>query len=700
MFLSKVKTVTALLLAAGLVAGAAALAQRVTAAHEAAEPPAAPGAKPPAAQAKQPAADDQDSIAYGGRVLGPDGRPAAGAKLFLIPSWAYIDRPSPSPVFATTGPDGRFQFKVPKAKFGNYQETALVATADGHGAAWLDVDLRDKKDDLTLRSVKDDVPVAGQVVDLQGRPIQGVTVRVLQIKAAPGEDLRPWLDAARNKQARNLSLEQKYISRQLMSPEVPGLPRKAVTDREGRFRLTGIGRDRLVTARVSGPTIATQDLRILTRPGQQPIEVPETTYPDGRPASVRTYYGADFRHVAVPTRPIVGVVRDKDTKKPLAGITIRSDRLANNPIPGMDIVQTTTDAQGRYRLTGMPKGEGNKILAVPGSDQPYPLSAKNVPDSPGLDPVTVDFELKRGVWIEGKITDKATGKPLPARVEYFALYANPNPRDYAGFDAAFIGRSALNVKEDGSYRVVGLPGPGVVAVTYSDHYLLALERDDPERVKESFLSTAPYVLSVLGYNAIARIDPAKGAESVHRDVTLDPGRTFTGTVLGPDGKPLPGVRSFGLSGWDGWEREAMKAAEFKVLGFNPRRPRDVLFQHLEKGLVGEAQPPKDEGGSVTVRMEPGAAVAGLLVDADGQPRAGVELNLTFRPNRPKERSGAYNYCPERIKTDREGRFRIEALLPGYEFRLSDGKGWLHFGGGIRPGQVKDLGEVQMRRAEE
>ena len=62
--------------------------------------------------------------------------------------------------------------------------------------------------------------------------------------------------------------------------------------------------------------------------------------------------------MAGPTKPIVGVVRDKDTKKPLAGITIRSDKLPGSPFRGEDIVQTTTDAEGRYRLTGMPKGEG------------------------------------------------------------------------------------------------------------------------------------------------------------------------------------------------------------------------------------------------------------------------------------------------------------------------------------------------------
>ena len=124
------------------------------------------------------------------------------------------------------------------------------------------------------------------------------------------------------------------------------------------------------------------------------------------------------------------MVRDKDTKQPLAGITITSERLANDPVGGYQMVQTTTDAQGRYRLVGMPKGEGNQIKAVPGSDQPYLISYKDVPDSPGLDPVTADFELKRGIWIEGKLTDKVTGKPVVGNVSYHAQPDNPNQNVY------------------------------------------------------------------------------------------------------------------------------------------------------------------------------------------------------------------------------------------------------------------------------
>jgi hypothetical protein len=109
-----------------------------------------------------------------------------------------------------------------------------------------------------------------------------------------------------------------------------------------------------------------------------------------------------------------------------------------------------------------------------------------------------------------------------------------------------------------------------------------------------------------------------------------------------------------------------------------------------------ARPPKENGGSVEVRMEPGAAVTGRLVDADGRPRVGVELEVTFRP---KEGSDRQSYSPGRIRSDREGRFRIEALLPGYEFRISVDKGDPHFGDSLRSSQTKDLGDVQMKPAE-
>ena len=92
----------------------------------------------------------------------------------------------------------------------------------------------------------------------------------------------------------------------------------------------------------------------------------------------------------------------------------------------------------------------------------------DVPDRPGLEPLTVDIELRRGVWIEGKITDKATGRPVRGAVEYFALSGNPNLRDYPGFSGGMTLNHVRPIP-DGSYRVVGLPGPGLVAVYRVGH---------------------------------------------------------------------------------------------------------------------------------------------------------------------------------------------------------------------------------------
>src|SRR5262249_32601299 len=148
----------------------------------------------------------------------------------------------------------------------------------------------------------------------------------------------------------------------------------------------------------------------------------------------------------------------------------------NNPIPGMDIVRTTTDAKGRYRLVGLPKGVGNKIRLVPPAGQPYLSVHALVPDSPGLNPVTVDVELKRGVWVEGKLTDKATGKPVQGYVSYFALVGNTNLREYPGFDGTIPPSWGAATKADGAYRVVGLPGPGLIVVHQTGHHLTAPER--------------------------------------------------------------------------------------------------------------------------------------------------------------------------------------------------------------------------------
>jgi hypothetical protein len=438
-------------------------------------------------------------------------------------------------------------------------------------------------------------------------------------------------------------------------------------------------------------------LYILTKPGKA-LDVPLTRAnpQSGTPGVATTYYPASFRHPAAPTRPVVGIVRDKDTSKPLAGVTVQCYQLANYPLFGIDIIRTRTDEQARYRLTGLPKGKGNKIMVIPADDQPYLVAAAEVPDPPSLDPVTVRFELKRGIWIEGRLTDKATGKPAQGDIYYLARIGNKAVGDHVGYEP-IPDLPASNVQKDRMFRVVGLPGPGLLAVVCpGDHYLLARERDDEEGTNDLATPTSPVRVATDGYCALAQIDPPKGVESFRRDVTLDPGQTLTGMILGPDGKPLAGVRTYRLTPYGDWNHVPLETGSFTVQGFNLRKPRLVLFLHPGKRLVGALESPESKADKVSVRMTAGAAVTGRLVDGDGQPRANVELFLGIRD---PSRDMWVRYFPDRIKSDADGRIRIETLVPGGRFILYDGRGgeW-HFGVGFRAGETKDLGDVQLKGA--
>lgn len=119
------------------------------------------------------------------------------------------------------------------------------------------------------------------------------------------------------------------------------------------------------------------------------------------------------------------------------------------------------------------------------------------------------------------MTDKVTGKPVVGLMSYHAQPGNPNIELYGyGPD----GNAGATVHEDGSYRVAGMPGPGMVVVRFVDGYLRAHERDDEFGVKEVYIPTMP--MPTMNYTAVARIDAAPGATSVKRDLTLDPGWTF------------------------------------------------------------------------------------------------------------------------------------------------------------------------------
>jgi RNA polymerase sigma factor (sigma-70 family) len=627
-----------------------------------------------------------DRFEYAGIVLDPDGKPVAGAKLHLA-YWGSRGQVR-SEVRGTTDAQGRFRFTVTMRDLtDNDQENPwnwaqVVAAADGFGIGWSASPGNERKVDprgLTIRLARDEMPIEGRIVDLEGRPVAGAMIRPKRMLEPENGDLSAWISASKSGQEGAFKCEQEHLTRTIRA-EVAGLSAPFTSDAEGRFSIRGIGRERVIGLEISGPTIQTKPINVLTRIAE-PFRVNSgRRSPDW---GISLYYGARFTHVAAPTKPVVGLVKDRDTGKPLAGVRIACNRTAEFPVHGFNGIETTTDRDGRYRLVGLPKGSGNQVIAIPAKGQPYLAAGLEIPDTPGLDPVTFDIGLKRGVVIEGRVTDKETGAPLKAFVEYNAFRDNPHLAEAPGFDRSHVW-SQYHTEPDGTFHVVGLPGRGLVSAVFrgtSDQYLSGIGRDEDLRVVPNAMQSQ--------FNAISALDLPKGATSVHRDLALERGIDRTIRVVDAEGRPVAGARIQGHHRVSNWSQPQAKA-EFRVEAMRRGEMRRVHALLEERQLAGWVEVRADGQGTVELKLLPWATAVGRLVDGDGEPRAHIDLHA--RPG--------YDHP---FQTDSHGRFHMEGLVPGLPMEV-----WVSPMGGflsgkiakgqvLAAGEIKDLGDVKEGR---
>ncbi len=691
--------VMTVLLATSLVAG-----HLVPAGPVLADDPARPSPADPGSSAAKEKADPMETLTVRGRVLDPDGKPFAGARIYAYPfeharNSDKVFDPGPPAPDATSRADGRFQFAIADPGFETLQVQAtwahptVAALAPGFGPAWTSFTTTNEARDLTLKLVKDDVPIVGRVVDFEGRPVPGVTVRPVGVYASPAEDLTDWEAAM----ARAKDLSDRAMGKLPRHLELFrwGKDLTVTTDAEGRFRMAGIGRERVVSLWIEGPTIATAfvDVHARTRPGPTYRLAQQR---DSLELGTLVFYGATFDYVAAPTRPIEGTVRDKDTGQPIAGVSIRSERFAGNVISGRDHVRTTTGADGRYRLVGMPAGSGNRITANPGPAQPYLGAGVAVPGGAGPEPATVDFALKRGIAIRGKVTDQATGQPVPALVEYFLFADNPHRAEAQGLHGGEI-----RTRPDGSFEVVGLPGRGLVAARAErDHYFVGQGAEKIAGADElGGFRTAPHICDPQHFHTIVAIDPAEDVQSLTCDVALDPGIALSGTVVGPDGQPVVGCTAIDLCPHTmSFNIVNLTSNAFTARALDPKHPRPLVFRHDEKNLAAVVVATGNDSGPVTVRLQPAGAVTGRLLDDDGQPQHGARINVGYA----RGQFGPRYYSPlQNPHSGDDGRFRVEGLIPGVAYDLGVRTGNAYLGDfatsiKLQPGETRDLGDVKAK----
>jgi RNA polymerase sigma factor (sigma-70 family) len=658
-----------------------------------------------------------------GRVVTPDGKAVANARIYRcqlrLPSLEVA-----ATKVATTGADGRFAVE-------SRDGDVLVAAADGFAP---DCSLPERQNDVVTFTLAQDIPVRGRLLDLQGKPVPKANVRVLAVKVPADGKLQGAYNAFRvNPECIENALPMS------LPGGLAGLPGGTKTDDDGRFELKGLGQGRMVELRFEADGIEAAKLYVFTVPDfDRKALTPAATekkmsrfLPDYQPAG----YGPNFTHAAGPSQLVEGSVSDAATGMPVVGVKIVGSAALTSSSGEPDWsnpVEATTDAAGRFRLSGLPKGR-RRFLHAQAGENPYLDRLVEVKDIVGLAPIAVAIKLRRCVVVEGRLIDKTTGKPVKGQAHYRPLAENAQlkslPDTGLYLEEGLVSHPATGTwaftEDDGRFRLRVLHGLGVILARAdshgrpASHYMTAratladrkylLQRPKPGvmeigpkfRADEEFFNTAHTIQPLRWENGYAVINPGAKEESIVCTIPFDRGRTVPGKLIGPDGKPVVGAKAVGIQSAGEMRPTTFRTDTFTAYALDPARPRELYFLHEGRKLIGMRTLRGDEKDTPVVKLQPWAAVSGRVLNADGTPAVGVQIDFQLNDHQTDEAVRQNLHRGRRpAETDTNGRFLLEGLFPGCSVEVFASKPGYNSGIAFKPpvtpraGEVKDLGEAR------
>ena len=296
---------------------------------------------------------------------------------------------------------------------------------------------------------------------------------------------------------------------------------------------------------------------------------------------------------------ISGGVIDAESGLPIANVEIKAQSVVDD---GPDSY-ASTDADGRYTLRGVAPGSYRIRARLNRQNyiQEFYGDTFNRDDASlvtvrGTEPVEgIDFDLRIGAVLSGRVIDSATGLPI------LNIGVSAGPTDEGHL-------SWTETDGNGDYLLRGLPD-GVVEVFVDG---------------EGFIQDRTWV----------RVGGAEAVESVDFDLTF--GAAISGRVMDEGtGLPIPNVRvKADPKNWDGPSSSAYTDADgrFKIRGVAPGT-YVLKAEGDREGYTGEIYADtlsRDDASLVTVRgtepvhgiefsLKRGASISGQIIDESGHP---------------------------------------------------------------------------------
>ncbi len=663
----------------------------------------AASAAPRDADRPQPAGKAEESdpgrMTVTGRVLDPEGRPAAGVPVDIIAASrapeAGIDVERGVYVLLGQGSadgDGRFRIEAARAGSAQFHDVCVVAAGAGRGSGFGSVKLaQDAEQPAAEIHLQPEQVIRGRLVDLSGQPAAGIEVRLSGVyRASP---------VAGGGIFDSLGFGRSYVWSG--SPEgLRAWPKDVRTDAQGRFVLAGIGRDLSVSLSFRGERFAQQKYDVAAGDRDATKEVSLALH---------------------PARIIEGRVLAAETGQPVSGAVI-SVRASFGAWGGMFTTKFRADERGHFKINPY-AGDYFRMRAFPPEGQPYLARESEFEWTKGAVSKTIDLTLPRGVLIRGKVAEEGTRRPVAgASVQFF-------PRNRSG-DFVHGFEAIVASKDDGWFAVAVPPGKGYLMVLGPSLNYIPSAIGGGELYGSGQRGGGRFY----AHDAIAyEVKAGDGVREI--TATLRPGRTIRGGVLGPEGQVVDDAVALTRQQIDPINLTLQshgfvhaREGRFELHGFDPEKAVPVYFLDALHawGAVVELSG-KQAGEEMTVRLQPCGQARARFVGPDGKPLAnlvlwpylellmtpGATAGITVDTGENLQADGVFlpNVDPRHygrdLVTDADGRATVPALIPGAPYRIIDwstrnveGKGvQLRKDFRVKPGETLDLGDILVESPE-